>query len=213
MLRSGEQLKLFDTDKRLPNGFTYRPDFLTEEEEEILLAYIENLPLEHPRLRDREAKRRIMSYGWGFNFRTGNLIPGPPLPRFLSRTQRKIAKWLDISPTRVAEALVTEYTPGSAISWHVDNESFEKIVGISLHGWCRMRLRHLSGLRDTTDAFARVPAATRREKESVISLELEPRSAYIMQGKARWEWQHSIAPVEKLRYSITFRTLPPRITP
>lgn len=192
-MRSGEQLKLFDTEKRLPNGFIYRPEFLTEEEEEILLAYIENLPLEHPSLRDHEAKRRIMSFGWGFNFRTGKLIPGPPLPRFLSRTQTKIAKWLDIPPTRVAEALVTEYTPGSAISWHIDNESFEKIVGISLQGWCRLRLRPLRGLRD---------------KKEVVTLEVEPRSAYIMQGKARWEWQHSIAPVEALRYSITFRTLP-----
>ena len=65
MLRSGEQGKLFDLGQMLPNGFVYRPNFLTEAEEEVLIACIENLPLEHPTTRDHEAKRRIMSYGWG----------------------------------------------------------------------------------------------------------------------------------------------------
>jgi alkylated DNA repair dioxygenase AlkB len=208
MVRSGQQTKLFDLGQELPNGFIYRPDFLTEEEEELLLAYIENLPLAHPSTRDHEAKRRIMSFGWGFNFKENKLIPGPALPRFLHRTQRKIAKWLDIAPARVAEALITEYTPGSAIGWHVDNESFEKIVGISLAGWCRMRLRPLYGIRNNPDALVGAATASRRGKESVISIEVEPRSAYIMQGNARWQWQHSVAAVETLRYSITFRTLP-----
>jgi alkylated DNA repair dioxygenase AlkB len=37
-------------------------------------------------------------------------------------------------------------------------------------------------------------------------IELEPRSAYLMQGAARWGWQHAVAPTQELRYSITFRT-------
>jgi len=36
---------------------------------------------------------------------------------------------------------------------------------------------------------------------------LEPRSAYILSGSARNEWQHSIPAVDALRYSVTFRTL------
>jgi alkylated DNA repair dioxygenase AlkB len=197
MTRAGTQSKLFDLPATLPNGLVYRPDFLTPSEEEILIAYIENLPLEHPMYEEYEAKRRIMSFGWGFNFRTQQLMPGPALPPFLTGLQRKIAKWLMIAPERVAEALVTEYTQGCTIGWHVDNESFEKIVGISLGSWCKMRFR---------------PLKRRNEKKlakDIVALELEPRSAYIMQGPVRWEWQHSVAPVEALRYSITFRTLPP----
>jgi alkylated DNA repair dioxygenase AlkB len=38
----------------------------------------------------------------------------------------------------------------------------------------------------------------------------EPRSAYLLRGPAREQWQHSIAPMEALRYSITFRSLRPR---
>src|SRR4051812_11145016 len=121
MQRGVQQGKLFDLPATLPNGLVYRPDFLTPGEEEIMIAYLENLPLEHPIYDEHEANRRIMSYGWGFNYRSQRLIPGPPLPRFLHGLQRKIAKWLNISTKRVAEALVTEYTPGCAIGWHVDN--------------------------------------------------------------------------------------------
>ena len=32
------------------------------------------------------------------------------------------------------------------------------------------------------------------------------RSAYVLKGEARWDWQHAIAPTRELRYSITFRT-------
>lgn len=39
------------------------------------------------------------------------------------------------------------------------------------------------------------------------SLTVEPGSAYLLSGAARSEWEHSIPPVEKLRYSITFREL------
>jgi hypothetical protein len=31
--------------------------------------------------------------------------------------------------------------------------------------------------------------------------------AYLLRGSARWDWQHSIPPVDTLRYSITFRNL------
>jgi alkylated DNA repair dioxygenase AlkB len=44
-------------------------------------------------------------------------------------------------------------------------------------------------------------------RKSILSLDLEPRSAYVLRGDARWRWQHSIPPTKALRYSITFRTL------
>ena len=33
----------------------------------------------------------------------------------------------------------------------------------------------------------------------------EPRSAYLLRGPVRRNWEHSIPPVEHLRYSVTFR--------
>jgi hypothetical protein len=40
-----------------------------------------------------------------------------------------------------------------------------------------------------------------------LSIELGPRSAYLLSGNARWNGRHGIPPVKGLRFSITFRTL------
>lgn len=206
MLRAAGQAKLFDTGTNLPSGFVYRPDFLTTEEEAELLAYFMDLPFERSTSAEGYvAKRRIINFGWSYDFDTGKLIPGPPLPPFLTPLARKIAKWLDIPKARVAEALISEYEPGAAIGWHRDNESFESIIGISLSGWAKMRLRPLESARDM-----RLRGKPRSGKE-VVTLDLEPRSAYLMQKDSRWKFQHSIPKLSMLRYSITFRTLPPSV--
>ena len=199
MPRAGHQAKLFDTGTSLPNGFVYRPNFLTPQEENELVEWFTDLPFERSvSAEGYEAKRRIMNFGWSYDFDTGVLIPGPPLPPFLQPLARKIAKWVDIPKTRVVEALISEYEPGAAIGWHRDNEPFESIVGISLAGWARIRLRPIA------------PVGTRKTKD-VVSLEVEPRSAYLMQKESRWNYQHSIPKLSALRYSITFRTLPAHI--
>jgi alkylated DNA repair protein (DNA oxidative demethylase) len=196
MVRSAYQKKLFDTGTTLPNGFVYRPDFLTKEEEKELLDWFEDLPFEHPMQEGYEAKRRVMSFGWSYDFVASKIVKGPALPPFLVPIARKIAKWLDIPKERVVEALITEYPVGATIGWHRDNESFESIIGVSLGSWCRLRLRPRRS-RFRTRSIA-----------DVVSLELEPRSAYLMQKDSRWDFQHSIPSVPELRYSITFRTLP-----
>lgn len=198
-MRAGSQYKLFDHETKLPNGFVYRPDFITAEEEELLIAFIEGGGLEHATGGDKghyKAKRRHAHYGWGYDFKKEKLIPGPPLPRFLQRFSHRIEKWRGWKRGSVVEALVNEYRPGSALGFHRDNEKFEHVVGISLAGWCRMRLRPLQ------------KRGAKRRASDVVALELEPRSIYVMQGDVRWKYQHAVAPTKTLRYSITFRTLP-----
>jgi alkylated DNA repair protein (DNA oxidative demethylase) len=64
-----------------------------------------------------------------------------------------------------------------------------RIAGVSLLAPCRMRFqRTVGGVR------------------SVAAIELVPRSAYLLTGKARWSWQHAISATKALRYSVTFRT-------
>jgi alkylated DNA repair dioxygenase AlkB len=178
-MRHGEQAKLFDLPDQMPNGLVYRPDFLTPNEEEVLLAYIENLSMPLLRFREHESKRR----GAGFEY---------DLPVFLQPLQYRIAKWLDVPKHAVNEAFVQEYPPGYGIGWHRDRET-PLVVGVSLKGWARMRFRPLERIGDL---------------KAVVSFEVEPRSAYVMRGKIATHWQHSVAPVTALRYSITFRTLP-----
>ena len=196
MPRSGAQQKLFDTSIRLPTGLIYKPDFITPEEEARLLSYIEDLPLEESQYGEYQSKRRSLNLGWGYDFEQKKFIPGPPLPPFLRPVQIRIAKWLDIHPRNIVEALINEYTTGSALGWHRDNEGFEHVIGLSLGGWARMRFRPLK------------PRTEKKNPKDVVTLELEPRSLYLMQNDIRWNWQHSVAKTKSLRHSITFRTLP-----
>lgn len=177
-MRHASQAKLFDTPERLPTGLVYRPGFLTESEEEVLLAYIDNLSMPLLKFREHESRRH------GMNF-------SPDMPVFLQPLQRRIAKWLDVPARTINEAFVQEYPPGYGIGWHRDRET-PLVVGISLRGWARMRFRPLDKIGDA---------------KAVVSFEVEPRSAYVMQKEIATRWQHSVAPVEALRYSITFRTL------
>jgi alkylated DNA repair dioxygenase AlkB len=86
------------------------------------------------------------------------------------------------------QALVTEYHAGAGIGWHRDKAVFGEVVGLSLLSSCRFRLRRKAG-----SSWERV------------SLIAEPRSAYLLSGPSRTEWEHSIPPVDTLRYSITLR--------
>jgi alkylated DNA repair dioxygenase AlkB len=67
---------------------------------------------------------------------------------------------------------------------------FETVVGVSLGTPAVLRFR-----RRRPGGFDRA------------NVELQPRSAYLLSGAARHEWEHSIAPGETLRFSITYRTL------
>jgi alkylated DNA repair dioxygenase AlkB len=88
------------------------------------------------------------------------------------------------------QALVTEYAPGAGIGWHRDKNVFNEIIGISLLASCVFRLRRSVG--------------SSWERANVV---VDARSAYLLSGPARTEWEHSIPAVDALRYSITFRNL------
>jgi alkylated DNA repair dioxygenase AlkB len=95
-----------------------------------------------------------------------------------------------VEPGRLAQALVTEYDAGAAIGWHRDKGVFGDVVGVSLLAPCTFRLRRRAGAG--------------WERATLVAA---PRSAYLLRGPARAEWEHSIPPVAALRYSITFRSL------
>lgn len=179
-MRHAEQAKLFDLPDQLPTGLIYRPEFVTKSEEEVLLAYIDNLSMPTLKFREHHSKRR------GMNFEG-------ILPAFLRPLQYRIAKWLSVPKHTINEAFVQEYPRGYGIGWHRDRET-PLVVGVSLKGWARMRFRPLKRIGDP---------------KAVVSCEVEPRSAYVMQGAIATQWQHSVAPVEAPRVSITFRTLLP----
>jgi alkylated DNA repair dioxygenase AlkB len=190
---SDPQPDLFGSEAALPEGFTYRPEFVTRDEEAHLLEIIKGLPLEEATYKEYTARRRTVSYGSEYDFSSNTLERAQAIPDFLLPLRATIARWARVAPEKFVHGLVSEYRPGTPLGWHRDVPNFELIVGVSLAGTARMRLRPYR-------------PGEKNRREDVIVLELAPRSAYQMRGTARWGWQHSIAPTKELRYSITFRT-------
>ncbi|HVF39868.1 MAG TPA: alpha-ketoglutarate-dependent dioxygenase AlkB [Gemmatimonadaceae bacterium] len=135
-------------------------------------------------------KRRTVSFGWHYDFGHEKLQATEEMPEFLLSLRESAAQFAGIVPADLQHALVTEYDAGAGIGWHRDKAVFGDVIGVSLKSSCVFRLRRKAG--------------TKWERASVTA---EPRSAYLMRGPSRTEWEHSIPAVDTLRYSITFRNL------
>lgn len=174
-----------------PEGLVYRPEFLTSDEERDLLDHVEALEFRPVTMRGQTARRTVCMFGLDYEYESGDLVPAEPLPQPLAWLRERCAALIERDPADLVQILVSRYPEGAGIGWHRDAPMFgSKIAGVSLRAPTRMR-------------FQRTVEGTRR----VAALELEPRSAYVLAGTARWSWQHSIPATKALRYSITFRTL------
>ncbi len=174
----------------LPEGFVYRADVLSVPEEQLLVERIRELPLKELDFHGFTARRRTISFGWHYDFAGSRLDKTDEIPAWLLPLRETAAGIAGLAPEQLPHALILEYSAGATIGWHRDKAVFGDVVGISLLGPCRFRLRRKLGSR-----WERAP------------LTLEPRSAYLLRGPSRTEWEHSIPAVDDLRYSITFRSL------
>jgi alkylated DNA repair dioxygenase AlkB len=197
------QRGLFESASQGPAGLAYVEAFLDAAEEARLIAQIAALDLAEASYRRFKARRRAAAFGWSHDFDRNRLVPAAPLPAFLLPLRRRVAAWLDEPPEALAHVLVNEYRPGVQLGWHRDAPGFGRVAGVSLGAACRMRWRPwpVHG-----DRRVRTGAATRMRDPS-FTLEVAPRSAYRMDGDARWRWQHAVPPVPAQRWSVTFRTL------
>jgi alkylated DNA repair dioxygenase AlkB len=174
----------------LPGGFRYRAGVVSDASQADLLREITGLPLKPFDFHGYEGKRRVLSFGWKYDFATERLQQVEAIPDFLLPARAVVAGFAGLEADRLQQALVTEYAPGAPIGWHRDKQVFGRVVGLSLLSPCTLRLRRRSG--------------SGWERASLVA---EPGSAYLLSGAARSEWEHSIPPVEQLRYSVTFREL------
>jgi len=189
------QTSLFaaDIEAPFPPGMRFVPEFLDEAQEARLLALIEGLDLAEARYKQYTARRRVAGFGGRFDYSTQRLEPAPEIPPAFWPLRERIAAWLSVDPLCFQHMMVAEYRPGTPLGWHRDVPEFESIVGISLQGHARMRLRPY-------------PPSPGRSAET-RQLDLPPRSAYVLEGETRWGWQHCIDATRELRYSITLRTM------
>jgi len=184
---------LFSLEPIFPEGFSYYPNFLSEEEETILYNEISKLELHNLDYHGYKANRKVTSFGYDYSFENNKLTKGRNIPAAFEFLLEKVAQHISTEQNKFAELLITEYPVGAVINWHRDVPQFDLIGGISLLSDCTFRLRPVDKSKQT--------------RSSVISFPVQRRSLYVMQGVARWDWQHSTAPVKQVRYSITLRTL------
>jgi alkylated DNA repair dioxygenase AlkB len=184
---------LFPLQPQLPAGFSYLENFISPGEESQLIDVVAALPLRTFTFRGYEAKRLVRSYGYDYHFDSRSISKGEEVPGGLRFLIDKVASHLSIDAEAFAEVLVTEYPPGAVINWHRDAPPFDLIAGISLLADCTFRLRPHD--------------KAKQERNAIVSFPVLRRSLYVMQGPARSDWEHSIAPVKSQRYSITLRTL------
>jgi alkylated DNA repair dioxygenase AlkB len=185
---SVSQLSLFAPSA--PEGLQYSVEFLTRSEERTLLEHLSQLELQPFQFGAYEGKRRVVSFGLGYDFSRQRLEAAPAPPSWLAAYIERLESSPFARRAKIAQVLITYYEPGAGIGWHRDKKQFDLIFGLSLGGACPLRLRRKNGAR--WDRF---------------TLLVEPRSLYVMSGEARSVWQHSIPPIPEPRYSITFRTL------
>jgi alkylated DNA repair dioxygenase AlkB len=175
----------------VPEGFRYASDVVTQATERELVARLEPLPFRDFEFRGYTGRRRVVSYGWHYDFTARSLRKADDIPPFLLDLRDAAAIFAGLEPQSLQHVLVTEYAPGAGIGWHRDKVEFGDVVGVSLLAPCVFRFRRALDLK-------------RWERARRV---LEPRSAYLLRGPSRVDWEHSIPPVRSLRYSITFRNV------
>ena len=200
MARANRELELFAVPAKVPEGFFYRQDFISQAEEHQLIREIEKLQLTPFKYYQFIGKRRTASFGWEYEFGSSEITTAAVLPAFLLPIRLRAGELFNMDPNSLLQASIIEYSIGSPIGWHRDVPHFGEVVGISLGAPCRMRFRKYSRNRSKLD------------RDEILTIELHPRSIYLLSGAARETWQHSIPPVRELRYSIVMRTVRAKLT-
>jgi alkylated DNA repair dioxygenase AlkB len=183
-----QQTDLFEAASKYPGGFRYVEEFISRAEERDLIAHLQRLEFKPFEFQGFLGKRRIVSFGWRYDFNGGGLTKTEDMPDFLLPLRERAAGFARLPPSDLQQVLLTEYQSGAPIGWHKDRSVFGDVVGVSLLSACTFRFRRKAGAH--------------WERRSLV---LAPRSAYLLHGPARTEWEHSIPAVTELRYSITFR--------
>ena len=184
------QTDLFAAPSGLPEGFRYYPEVLSVEEEEALARELGELPFKPFNFQGFLANRQVVSFGYRYDYDRRAVVEAAPFPSFLIPLRRKVAAIFDRPEETFRQVLINEYRPGAGIGWHRDKAQFDEVVSVSLLAPCTLRFRRKAG-----------------QTWNRASLTAEPRSAYLLSGPARTAWEHSIPALDRLRYSITLRTL------
>src|SRR5213592_96620 len=129
------QPNLFDgtgDDNDLLEGFRYQPDLIAPAEEDALVARVRELPFREFEFHGFLGKRRVVSFGWRYDYSGGRLRQADDIPEFLLELRARAASFANLNAEAFQQVLVTEYGPAAGIGWHRDKAVFGEVVGVSL---------------------------------------------------------------------------------
>ncbi|RZJ46008.1 MAG: alpha-ketoglutarate-dependent dioxygenase AlkB [Brevundimonas sp.] len=173
-----------------PAGLRYADDIVPADLQTELIERALALDFAPFDFRGFKGNRRTVSFGSRYDFTHSRVSPADPMPDWLRPFRAKAAAFAEMREADLVQALVTEYASGAGIGWHRDRPEYGKVVGLSFASDCVLRFRRLED------------GVWRRASQA-----LPPGSAYLLDGPARDAWQHSITPGDRLRYSMTFRSM------
>lgn len=183
------QGELFAAEPIVP-GLVRVEDAVSEGEARAIEAHIDAAPLAPFEFGQWRGKRLTVNYGSAYDYQRARPKEAPPLPEWLIALRERLAPQVGRDPSPFVQGLLIRYDPGAGIGWHRDRPQYGEVLGLSLSHPATLRLR-----RRTPDGFER------------RSVELPPRSLYLLTGEVREQWEHSIAPMDAVRRSVTLRTM------
>ncbi len=124
---SDSQLNLFG-ERTLPPGFKYETDVLTVDFEQALLRHVKALPYKEFEFHGFLGKRRVVSFGWKYDFGQRTLHKAADIPEFLLELREAAARFAGMASHDLQQVLVSEYSPGAGIGWHKDKAVFGEVV-------------------------------------------------------------------------------------
>lgn len=170
-------------------GLYYVPDYLSNEEQELIVENLENSTW------DMSLSRRTLHYGYNYSYSHHNLTKIADIPELYKNLVSKdrinnAIKIELLKDENFDQLIINEYTSNQGIAKHIDKVNIFGPIIICISIGCSTNI-------------------TFRKDNNIFVQHVEPNSLYIMSGNARYLWTHEIKKqVQKgTRYSLTFRTV------
>jgi alkylated DNA repair dioxygenase AlkB len=178
-------------------GLRYIPNYLNETDHDRLISAIDR------QIWMADLKRRVQHYGYRYDYKRRTVDPSMFLGALPAWVMPLAERLHDdgLMPEIPDQLIINEYISGQGIASHVDCEPCfgNVIVSITLGSGCLINFNNLA-------------------TKARVSLFLEPRSLFVMQDEARYQWKHGILPRKADEYegktiqrnrrvSLTFRSV------
>ena len=171
--------KNFESDVKEIPGLAYITDYINLDEQNALIGLIDQQEW------STKLKRRVQHYGYRYDYKNGSLASSQYLGALPDWAQSIASRLYDdrLTPKVFDQVIVNEYEPGQGITSHLDCIPCfgNTIISLSLGSFCVMDFTHCHT----------------KEKASLL---LSPGSLVVMQGAARYDWEHGIAARNKDKY-------------